>query len=197
MPELRKKLVQKYNWFKVKRKNYDENRENDENREENIKKKRNTEKKEVLKEDEMPKSILFVQDTEDSMLAKEIRKVIQELKPWTRLNIKVIERAGERLEDMLHKSNCWENSDCGRENCKICETSVKDESIPFKNCTRRSILYKTLCESCRKRNVSKLGEKIEGENRFSKRKFEELIEKEDYVYFGETSRSSNERGTEH
>ena len=41
----------------------------------------------------MPKSILFVQHTPDSVLAKEMRKLINELKPWTKIGIKVVERA--------------------------------------------------------------------------------------------------------
>ena len=140
----------------------------------------------------MPKSILFVQHKKDSVLAKEIRRIIQELKPWTRLNIKVVERASEKLEDVVHKSNAWEEQDCGRTGCLPCETATKVEESRHKNCTRRLILYKTWCKICRKENVEKLGDT---EN--NKRKMQEQIEKEDYVYIGESSRSANERGLEH
>ena len=127
------------------------------------------------------------------MLAKAIRKIIQELRPWTNINIKVIERAGDRIEDLLHKSNPWENTDCGRENCLSCESSIKDERNKFKNCTRRSVVYKTWCQTCRNENK----EKIVMETGINKRKWEELLEKEDYLYIGETSRSINERSGEH
>ena len=54
---------------------------------------------------EPPKAVLFVPYTVNSELASQIKKVIQDLRPWTRLNIKVVERCGLKLEDMLCKSN--------------------------------------------------------------------------------------------
>ena len=104
------------------------------------------EKEEKRKDDEMPKSILFVQHTKDSGLAKEIRRIVQELKPWTRISIKIVERAGERLEDQLHKSDPWESSNCGRNMCLPCETSMNDDNSNLKSCTRRSVIYKTWCK---------------------------------------------------
>ena len=76
----------------------------------------------------------FLQHTPDSGLAKILRKVLNELKPWTNIGVKVVERAGERIQDILHKSDPWENRDCERENCALCTTSVENEKIPFKNC---------------------------------------------------------------
>ena len=125
-------------------------------------------------------------------IIQELRRIIQELKPWARIEIKVVERAGERLEDMLHKSNPWENEDCGRKECYTCESSMKEEKIRFKNCTRRSITYRKWCETCRRENE----EKIEVKDNESKRKRGEMLEKLDYVYIGESSRSANERGGE-
>ena len=61
--------------------------------------------------------MLFVPSTEDSKLAKEIRAVIRELQSWTGISLKIVERAGEKLMEILHKSDPWENVDCQRENC--------------------------------------------------------------------------------
>ena len=190
-----RKLVERYNWFRKKRKPEEYENEKDTEKEKREYKQEKREKSEIGRDEDQPKSILFVQNTKDSILAKEIRKVIQDLKPWTRLNIKVVERAGDRIEDLLHKSNPWEERDCGREGCLSCETARKEENVKHKNCTVRSILYKTWCKTCRRQNESK----IKGENSSltNKRKLEELVEKEDYVYIGETSRSVNERGSEH
>ena len=57
---------------------------------------------------------MFVQYTENSELANRVRNVIAQLKPWTGINFKIVERVGEKLEDLLHKSNPWEDSDCNR-----------------------------------------------------------------------------------
>ena len=54
------------------------------------------------------------------MLAKEIRKLILEL------------RAGERIEDLLHKSNPWEGSNCGRQNCFPVRLPVKMKNVYLK-----------------------------------------------------------------
>ena len=98
-----KKLSEKYNWFQKKR-NRDEKEENkgsDRNKNrENIK----IEKK-TLKDNDIPKAVLFVQHAPDSGLAMAMRKMFMELKPWTNISIKVVERAGERIQDILHKSD--------------------------------------------------------------------------------------------
>ena len=62
----------------------------------------------------------------------------------------------------------WENRDCERENCPTCITSVENEKVPFKNCTKRSVVYMTWCESCRISSIKESGEKghmqVEKEN---------------------------------
>ena len=193
---IEKKLVERYNWFRKKKKiNEKENNSGkgyNENRE--IEKEEKLEKENKGEKEEMPKSILFVQHTENSILAKNIRKLILELKPWTRLAIKVVERAWDRIEDLLHKSNPWEEKDCNRSDCLPCITSSKDENSRYKNCMRRSVIYKTWCKNCRKTNEDRINKEDIGTN---KRKIEETIEREDYEYIGETSRSANERGVEH
>ena len=91
-------------------------------------------------ENDIPKAVLFVQHTPESELAKEIRKVLNELRPWTNISIKVVERAGERVQDILHKSDPWENRDCGRKECPTCITSSENDKIPFRSCTKRSVI---------------------------------------------------------
>ena len=162
-------------------------------------------------DNDIPKSVLFVQHTPDSGLAKSMRKVLNDLKPWTNISVKVVERAGERIQDILHKSDPWGNRDCERGNCKVCETSVENEKIPFKNCTKRSVIYMTWYESCRMEKLKTDGdvetmengeenksgkEKNKGELREMKRKCEN-VKNEDFIYIGETSRSAMERSTEH
>ena len=144
------------------------------------------------KDDDMPKSILFVQHTPDSGLAKELRKMIQDLKPWTRISIKVVERAGERLEDILHKSNPWEGIDCGRDDCLLCLSSSKEERKSGIDCTKRNVVYETWCQTCR--DIKKKEIEKEGATGNKRKKEREV---DDYRYIGETARSSYERGIEH
>ena len=72
-----------------------------------VKYEKTDEKLEVSQKEEMPKSISFVQHTADIMLSKELRRLIQELKSRTKLSINVLERAVDRIKDLLHKSNTW------------------------------------------------------------------------------------------
>ena len=120
------------------------------------------------------------------------------------MGIKIVERAGERLVDMLHKSNPWDESDCGRKDCLPCESAAKDDDIVRKNCTQRSVIYKTWCEICKKKKKERLkteGATKDGDGKNKRKIFERSQEedpnKEEYDYIGETSRSSFERGREH
>ena len=101
-----------------------------------------------LKESVPPKAVLFVQNTKDSELANQIKELIQTLKPWTGINLKIVERGGDKVQDLLHKSNPWCEQDCERKSCHTCETSVNSEKSEFKDCTKRSIIYKTWCHTC-------------------------------------------------
>ena len=130
-----KRLLKKYNWFR-QRNNI--NVENDEEKSDPNKKKwshyrrrkerivamESDEKNEKEKKGNPAKSVLFVPNTENSVLATDIRETIQSLRPWTLMNIKVVERSGDKLQDLLCKSNPWDNQDCERENCFSCETAV-------------------------------------------------------------------------
>ena len=53
---------------------------------------------------------MYVPYTHGSQLLKEIRKVVDDLKPYTNINLKIVERSGRKLVDSLHRSNPWENS---------------------------------------------------------------------------------------
>ena len=114
--------------------------------------------------------------------------------------MKVVERAGERLEEILHKSNPWEDSDCQRETCKPCESTVNSENQKFKNCKKRSVVYKTYCNTCKMHEIKKIQGNNSGENNNvnkRKRNEKELENIKVFTYIGETSRSAMERGEEH
>ena len=59
-----------------------------------------------------------------------------------------MELGGQKMKDLLCKSNPWENSDCGRLDCFSCSSSSKEKEPKFKNCYRRSVFYETWCNTC-------------------------------------------------
>ena len=201
-----KKLLEKLNWFKKCKKDIEVDNGEIKNENEKIRNRwrhyrRRKEPISSLDNEnvkcEPPKAVLFVQSTPNSELAQEIRKVIQDLKPWTGINIKVVERAGDKLQDLLHKSNPWDILDCERVKCFICSSVCSDDKIAPKDCHKRSAVYETWCDICKNRNIEgantvnpKVSEKRDRE--------EDNIENSDYFkYIGETSRSCYERGLEH
>ena len=85
-----------------------------------------------------------------------IRNVIKTLKPFTRIHLKVVEKAGRKIIDTLHKCNPWENSICEREDCLPCRSSKKEA---VKSCKRRSIVYQTWCHTCRQETWKEIEKK--------------------------------------
>jgi len=162
-----KRLLEKYNWFKKNKiKDQDDEKENlgDNTDNKKVYKKENkwghySKKRPPIEALEMenkdkieapPKAVLFVQYTVNSELATEIKKLVQTLRPWTNLNLKVVERGGHKLQDILCKSNPLDSTACDRVDCFTCNSSIKCEKQNFKSCYKRSIVYETWCYTCLK-----------------------------------------------
>ena len=132
------------------------------------------------------------------------------------LSIRVMERTGEKLEDIIHKSNPWEGEHCGRKGCNFCDSG--DKKLLGKR-KQRNIVYENECMLCKggdtklnseateEEEKEKSGDRVADENSDNKRK-RSLIERErscqpsneaklGYKYIGETSRSGYERCEEH
>ena len=60
-------------------------------------------------------SVLFVPHTEKSELAKRWRAQIEAFEKVGSLRFKIVERTGDKLTDLLHKSNDCERQDCLRQ----------------------------------------------------------------------------------
>ena len=102
-----KKLTEKYDWFRKNRincekeafENSDKKDSNaDRNKWHSYRNKKSPisalEMERIEGEKSPPMAVLFIESTINSELATNVRKVIQELKPWTGINVKVVERAG-------------------------------------------------------------------------------------------------------
>ena len=149
-------------------------------------KERSNEEKSNLEKDDKCKTVIFIQHTPHSELAQKIRKRLSELEKVGKVKIKLVERAGTKLVDLLHKSNPWSKQDCDRKECNPCK--LAGELVPKGQCYNRNIVYETFCELCGELNEEK---KDESEN--IKRKMKEYK----WKYIGETNRSFFERTHEH
>ena len=101
-------------------------------------------------EEEIPTGVVFIQHTLHSRLAKNIRERLNKLEESSgKLKIKIVERGGNKLTDLLHKSNAWSSRDCLRDDCLMCN-SAESESEKGK-CYRRNITYETFCITCQEK----------------------------------------------
>ena len=100
----------------------------------------------------------------------------------TGYKLKVVERAGDSMEGLLHRSNPWSGADCARQKCLLCETKRSHPKYENQSCRKRNVVYITLCETCR----IEVDGKVEGDTEETRL----------YQYIGESSRSCYERGWE-
>ena len=104
----------------------------------------------------------------------------------TGFRLKIVERAGVKLERVLHKSNPWAGQSCERENCLLCATKLETEKDLGQSCSKRNLVYETWCQTC----------KLQDEERaIQVGKDPKKIPL--FKYIGESSRSCFERGWEH
>ena len=139
-------------------------------------------------------SVLFVPYTLGSELAKRMRAAEEKLMEMTGYKLKIVERSGTKLEDILHKADPWQGQYCGREMCLLCQTKKYTGKHLTQDCFRRSLVYETWCISCQEKEL----EKIETEAGNDKKRKGELTKNMKlHKYIGETNRSCFERGREH
>ena len=72
-------------------------------------------------------SVAFVPHTYKSELAKRLRERLEKLEKLGSLKLKVVEKTGEKLVDLLHRSDAWSDMDCNREDCLICGSAGEKE----------------------------------------------------------------------
>ena len=112
------------------------------------------------------KAVLFVPYTLGSELAKRMRAAEEKLMEMTGYKLKIVERSGTKLEEILHKADPWQGQDCGREMCMLCQTKRYTGKHLTQDCFRRSLVYETWCISCQEKEMDKI--EIEAERRSRK-----------------------------
>ena len=105
--------------------------------------------------------------------------------------MKVVERAGQKLEKILTGKDPWRGADCQRTNCFLCSTKVITGKDLKKDCSKRNIVYEIKCLTCERR-IEEIVTELAGENDHQKAQLKEAYKIPKYI--GESSRSAYERG---
>ena len=90
-----------------------------------------------------PIAVLFVQRTVGGNLLREMRKREETIRKSTGNNIRLVERAGTPLEQILVKKDPWSKYRCPGINCFVCLSEGK--SI----CMKKGIIYMHECALCK------------------------------------------------
>ena len=99
-------------------------------------------------------SVLFVPCTPNEELKKKYEKEIKK----SGFEIKVIEKSGTKIKDILHKKVPFKKEQCGRDDCFVCTSDGREKQI----CNKGNINYRISCaEGCEKKDV------YEGETSYS------------------------------
>ena len=192
----RKKLLEKESWYKG---NNDESDHEDEHPkkvkvvENNPTVRKLRKHRFARKKKENVKTVIFVPHTRGSGLAKDLRKSEEKIKEVTGDAIKVVEKSGRKLEDILAGKDPWKGRDCGRQNCFLCSTKTLTGKQLNKDCTKRNILYEIKCLSCEEKERERIIEETEDEKEIKEKLKKIRVPR----YVGESSRSAYERGWEH
>ena len=113
--------------------------------------------------------MLFVPPTPRGILVKELRKREDELCKNNSDRIKIVEKAGMKLENILVKKNPFKKTKCEEKSCVLCKNTSKEQTV---FCNSNNVGYRWICTTCKDKNVT-------------------------MVYEGESSRSARLRGGEH
>ena len=98
---------------------------------------------------------MFVPYTPGGELARRLKEVENNLGRQTGVRIKIVEKVGTKLVDLLHQADPWQGTDCQREKCLPCRTKIMTETDKRKDCTTRNIVYETWCRNCEKKEEEK------------------------------------------
>ena len=89
-------------------------------------------------------SVVFVPCTTGETLKKAYEEKIAE----SSFKIKVIEKSGKKLSDILHKKDPFKEGNCGRTDCFVCTSGGRG------NCEKENVTYRIRCEEdCKKKDI--------------------------------------------
>ena len=119
-------------------------------------------------------SVIFVPHTRGSSLAKQLRESEEKLYSATKTRVKIVERAGVKLQEMLTQSDPWKGKDCERDGCLLCNTKILTEKYQTQECTKRNIVYETWCITCEKAAMAQLLKECKDEKEYAMKSKEQI-----------------------
>ena len=170
----RKKLLDKVNWYRKKPKeDLYEKKHGKKRRQEDARNKDEPERPQA-------KSVLFIEQTNQGELGKRLRELLTRITPILGFSIKIVERTGASLGSKFPQASLWDDQECGRSSCITCHQGG-EKKVP---CTRKSLVYENICVTCNPGARGKDEVKNNDPDTPS-------------IYVGETSRTIQERLSEH
>ena len=189
-----RKLIGKETWYKEERKRTRDEYDDWEETQRSMKRRKKGGERGGEEEGNRVTAVMFVPYTPRGELAKRLREVETDMEKHTGNKLKIVERSGTKLIDLIHKSDPWEGEDCGREGCILCITKQRTGKYLSQDCHRRCIVYETWCLTCEERGIKEIEEDDTIDEEMRNRRIREMRR---YNYIGESSRSLYERGLEH
>ena len=95
------------------------------------------------------KTVIFVPQTANSLLAKMLRLEEVHLEKVTGYRVKYVEKSGQNIGHLQVRSNPWSGMNCGRRGCMLCETKAKTGQNLTQNGSKRNLTYQPWCNSCK------------------------------------------------
>jgi hypothetical protein len=130
---------------------------------------------------QQPSSVIFVPNTKRGILTEKLRENEDRLAEITGFRMKFQEAGGLQLKNCF-STELSKGKHCGRINCPPCNQTSEEKR---QNCRTQNILYETKCLLC---NPPVTTPQEEKERKMAGRRG---------IYYGETSRSFQERMSEH
>ena len=97
-------------------------------------------------------SVLLVPPTPGSGLAKAMKEREKELNQHSEMRIKILEKGGVKLKNLVVKSNPFKTDECLNKRCPVCKsTSVTDpvDKDQFRvSCRTPGVVYEFVCQKC-------------------------------------------------
>ena len=91
-------------------------------------------------------SVIFVPCTPNEELKKKYEQEISK----SGFNVKVVEKSGIKIKDVLHKKDPFKKTQCDRDDCFVCLYGGKGKGL----CNKENVTYKITCaENCGRKDV--------------------------------------------
>ena len=121
-------------------------------------------------------AVMFLPHTPGGVLARQLQEKEDQFAKLHQIGrVKMVERGGRKLKDVLTVKDPWTSGPCGRGDCLVCvgdpRDKKKDKPQPG-SCRRESVVYMLTCRSCKDKGLLS-------------------------CYYGESSRTAYLRGKEH